>query len=178
MSNAQDMDAADELLIAEIVGVHGIGGNLKVRSYAESDDLFAPGLMLAVKAPRGEKTLCRVKWAQPHQRGLLMALEGVDAREQAEALRGAGLFIQKRLLARPQDGSFFWYDLIGLRVFTLADHYIGQVAAVFRTGSNDVYVVRNPGAEREEILLPAIAAVIRDINLGTGVMRVNLLEGL
>jgi len=39
-------------------------------------------------------------------------------------------------------------------------------------------VVRNPGAERAEILLPAIASVIRDINLDTGVMRVSLLEGL
>ncbi|MFO7496030.1 MAG: ribosome maturation factor RimM [Desulfobacterales bacterium] len=172
------MDATDELLIAEIVGVHGIGGNLKVRSYAESDELFVPEMTLAVKPPRGEKTLRRVKWVQPHQQGLLMALEGVDSREQAEALRGAGLFIQKRLLTEPQDGAFFWYELIGLRVFTAEDQYLGAVAAVFRTGSNDVYVVRNPDAERAEILLPAIASVIRDINLDTGVMRVNLLEGL
>ncbi len=172
------MDAADDLLIGEIVGLHGICGNLKVRSYAESDELFVSDLMLGVKPPRGEKTLRRVKWVQPHQQGLLMALEGIDSREQAEALRGAMLYIQKRLLAEPQDGAFFWFDLIGLRVFTVEDHYLGQVTAVFQTGSNDVYVVRNPGAERAEILLPAIASVIRDINLDTGVMRVSLLEGL
>jgi 16S rRNA processing protein RimM len=172
------MADAGELLIGEIVGVHGIRGNLKVRSYAESDALFAPNLTLAVKPVRGAKTVCRVKSVQPHGQGLLMALEGVDSRGQAEALRGAALYIQKCLLAKPQDGAFFWYELIGLRVLTEKDQYVGKVAAVFQTGSNDVYVVRNPEGERTEILLPAIASVIREIDLDTGVMRVRLLEGL
>jgi 16S rRNA processing protein RimM len=172
------MADADELLIGEIVGAHGIRGNLKVRSYAESDALFAPELALAVKPLRGQKTVHRIKSVQPHRQGLLMALEGVDSRGQAEALRGAALYIQKRLLAQPQEGAYFWYELIGLRVLTLEDRYVGKVASVFPTGSNDVYVVRNPDGEPTEILLPAIASVIREIDIDAGVMRVRLLEGL
>jgi 16S rRNA processing protein RimM len=172
------MAEAGELLIGEIVGVHGIHGNLKVRSYAESDALFAPQLPLAVQPPRGEKTVHRVKSVQAHGQGLLMAFEGVDSRGQADALRGAALYIRKSLLAEPRDGAFFWYELIGLRVLTMEDQYIGKLAAVFQTGSNDVYVVRNPGGERTEILLPAIDAVIREIDIHAGFMRVRLLEGL
>lgn len=172
------MDAADDLLIGEIVGLHGVKGNLKVRSYAESPDIFTPDLSLGVKPLGGVKAFRRIKWVRPHQRGLLMALEGVDSRDQAEALRGAQLFIPKHLLPAPEEGAYFWFDLIGMRVFTLEDQYLGEVASVFQTGSNDVYVVRKSGGEREEILLPAIASVIRDIDLGTNTMRVDLPEGL
>jgi 16S rRNA processing protein RimM len=178
LSKLRDTEAADDLLIGEVVGVHGIKGNLKVRSYAESPDIFTPDLTLAVNPPGGVKTTRRIKWARPYQRGLLMALEGIDSREQAEAMLGAALFIQKKLLAAPEAGTFFWFELVGMRVFTLEDQYVGKVESVFQTGSNDVYVVRNPGGEREEILLPAIASVIRDIDLDTNTMRVDLLEGL
>jgi 16S rRNA processing protein RimM len=43
------------------------------------------------------------------------------------------------------------------------------------TGANDVYVVDNNG---KEILLPAIADVVKSVDLETGRMVIGLIEGL
>ena len=45
----------------------------------------------------------------------------------------------------------------------------------WRRGSNDVYVV---SSGQGEVLIPAIADVIREVQLNEGIMVVRLLEGL
>jgi 16S rRNA processing protein RimM len=73
------------------------------------------------------------------------------------------------------EGEYYWRDIIGLDVYDEDDKYIGKIESVFPTGSNDVYVCKG---EEREILLPAIADVIRKIDVNHRVMIVRLLEGL
>ena len=51
----------------------------------------------------------------------------------------------------------------------------GRVSDILETGSNDVYIVSGDGGE---ILIPALADVVQDIDLERGVMVVSLPEGL
>ena len=51
---------------------------------------------------------------------------------------------------------------------------LGQVVQILRTGSNDVYVVRN--AEGNETLVPALADVLLDVDPDRGRMVVRLPE--
>ncbi|HOO41898.1 MAG TPA: ribosome maturation factor RimM, partial [Syntrophales bacterium] len=69
----------------------------------------------------------------------------------------------------------YWRDIIGLDVVTETGQPLGKVQEIFPTGSNDVYVCRNGD---KEILLPAIADVIRKVDLREKRMVVRLLEGL
>jgi 16S rRNA processing protein RimM len=64
---------------------------------------------------------------------------------------------------------------MGLQVRTEEGRLLGVIEEILPTGSNDVYVCR--GGERE-ILLPAIADVIREIDTKKGFVTVRLLEGL
>jgi len=64
---------------------------------------------------------------------------------------------------------------VGLRVTTEAGEELGRLEEILETAANDVYVVRGAG---EEILLPSIPQVVREVDLETGVMRVRLLPGL
>jgi 16S rRNA processing protein RimM len=73
------------------------------------------------------------------------------------------------------EGEYYWRDIIGLNVYTEEGKLLGQIESVFPTGSNDVYVCKG---EEREILLPAIADVIRKIDVTRRVMIVRLLEGL
>ena len=50
-----------------------------------------------------------------------------------------------------------------------------EIYEIIETGSNDVYVVRGGGGE---VLVPALATVIRRVNLSDGTMLVELPEGL
>ncbi len=96
----------------------------------------------------------------------MLHLEGVETREAAEALAG-------RYLEGPSpsldDGSYFWDDLIGLRVRTSAGEEIGELVEIFRAGGNEVYRVVGSGGER---LVPALRRMITSIDLEARVMVV------
>jgi 16S rRNA processing protein RimM len=78
-------------------------------------------------------------------------------------------------LPEPEDGEYYWCDLIGLTVATVDGLELGTLREIFETGSSDIYVVRS--AERE-YLIPAIADVISRIDLKEGRMLITPLEGL
>jgi 16S rRNA processing protein RimM len=167
------------IAIGRIVGAHGITGNLKIRSYAESLSAFQAGATLLVKSDRGREKSYRIKWAQPHAKGILLAFERVDNRDQAEALVGSELWIAKSQLPELEEGTYYWSDLIGLSVFSKDEAYLGRIAAILPTGSNDVYVVENTDQGcRNEVLIPALESVVLDIDLEKRVMHVDLPEGL
>ncbi|MDM8525714.1 ribosome maturation factor RimM [Desulfococcaceae bacterium HSG8] len=164
----------DFFMIGKIVGVHGLRGIVKVYSYAESPSVFEPGRALLLKFPGGEK-VCVVKWAKPHARVILMSLEGTDDRNQAEELVGGEFFIERNCLPEPDEGAYYWEDLIGIAVFKTDGTFIGRIESIIPTGSNDVYVVADKGSET---LIPALESVVVEVDPEAGVMRVDLPEGL
>ena len=161
--------------IGKVVGTHGIKGYLKVISCAESTASFAPGKQLALRREGKPVVTFGIESARPHKRGILMALEGIASVHAAKEWVGYELCIDKTTLPEPEKGSYYWHQIIGLDVFTVDDRRLGRVAAVFPTGSNDVYVVRDG---KNEVLIPAIESVVIDIDLTQKVLRVDLPEGL
>jgi len=78
----------------------------------------------------------------------------------------------------PRRGGPQKTDLLGLRAETTKGQSLGIVSEVLRAGETDVLVVRAEGS-REELLFPAIASVIREINIARGrivVMPQEVLE--
>jgi 16S rRNA processing protein RimM len=163
------------VLIGKIVGTHGIRGNCRLHSYAETLAIFEPGRRLHAVAADGRRRELTIAQIKAHTRGALIALREITGREQAQALVGANLFVDRSELPEPTDDSHYWIDLIGLRVYSVQGEYLGQLASIIETGSNDVYVVKN---NEQEILIPALASVVRKIELDRGRMEVDLPEGL
>ena len=168
------MTAESDLHIGTVVGVHGIKGYLKVLSYAESAKPFEPGRQLFVRQGGNCPETYTIRDARQHKRLLRVAFEAVETREAAEALVGAELMIERSELPELGDGTWYWSDLIGLAVYE-GDVYIGEVAHIFATGSNDVLVVICGETER---LIPAIDSIVRHIDLDGKIMQVELPEGL
>jgi 16S rRNA processing protein RimM len=167
------------LPVGKIVGAHGVKGNLKVHSYAESVSVFKPGrLILAIHAGKVEKHFA-VKWAKPHGKSILLSFKGIEDRNTAETLIGAELFIERTALPELEEGVYYWTDIIGLSVFTTDNQYIGRVESIMATGSNDVYVVKDTNKENNnETLIPVIESVVLEIDFEHKRIRVNLPEGL
>jgi 16S rRNA processing protein RimM len=167
------------LPVGKIVGAHGVKGNIKVYSYAESLSVFNPGSLILLINPKGFEKNYKIRWVKPHGKLTLLSLKGVENRNSVETLIGSVFFIQRANLPEPEDGSYYWVDIIGISVFTTHDEYIGLVESIIPTGSNDVFVVRNPNkAHDNETLIPAIESVILGIDLKLKIMRVDLPEGL
>ena len=163
------------MLIGKIVGAHGLRGTSKIQSYAESLEIFKSGATLLVRRPDGIETSYKIDWIKSHSHGALLALKEINTRDQAKSLIGSELYIAKTELPELEAGSYYWFDLIGLSVYTSDDRYLGRLDSIIETGANDVYVVKD---EDKETLIPAIGSVVRSIDIESRIIRVELPEGL
>jgi 16S rRNA processing protein RimM len=169
----------DRIQIGKIVAAHGIRGVVKVYSYAESAQCYTAEGTIALIDPDGAEQRYKVLWAKPHKNSLRLALDGVTTRTDAEALVGCTLWISRASLPTLDEDTYYWVDLIGMAVHGQDDEYLGRIADIIETGANDVYVVETPkGYPVKEILLPAIASVVIEVDIPGRRMSVVLPEGL
>lgn len=167
------------ILVGKVIGAHGIHGAVRVYSYAESPAIFAPRGDVHLIDPAGGQTVYRIVAAKPHKQVVRLTLGGVETRDAAGGLSGCRVCIQRQGLPPLAPDTYYWSDLIGMAVHDLTGRYLGEVVQIIPTGANDVYAVRTPdGQPVDEILVPAIASVVLEIDLAARRMRVDLPEGL
>ena len=159
--------------MGRIVGAHGLKGTIKVYSYAESSSVFKAGSMIRIRKPTGSEKTYKIKWVKPLAKEVLLSLGGIENCNLAEVLIGSELFVKKTSLPELEDGTYYWFDIIGLSVFSTEGEYIGIVESIIPTGSNDVFVVKD---KENEILLPALESVVLEIDFKSKRMRVALPE--
>ena len=157
--------SADRLLtVGRIVGVHGVGGWVKIESFTE------PRLRIFDYRPwrlkRAESEI-EIGSAQGHEqgKGMVAKLSGCDDRDAAVALVGAEIRIPRSALPKPKRGEFYWADLEGLEVVTVDGASLGMVSHLFATGANDVLVVRG---ERERLIPYVTGQFVKDVDLQVG----------
>lgn len=102
-------------------------------------------------------------------RSLVAKLRGVDDRDAAAGQIGALIYVMPEQLPVLETGEFFWHQLEGLAVETLDGTRLGAVDHLFETGANDVLVVKG----EKERLIPYVPGVVRNVDLESGVIRVD-----
>lgn len=165
------------LAVGQIVGAHGLNGELKVEAYSDFPERFAPGATLYLGEDLEKVQIATVR---PHKTNLLVNLDEIGDRNEAEDVRGLWLYVPEADAAELEEGQYWVHDIIGLQVVTVDGMQVGKITDVMATGANDVYVVRPAGDINggRDVLLPAIADVVEQVDLQNGLMIVRLLEGL
>ena len=175
-------DAKSSFLpIGKIVSLHGLKGTVKVYSYTDKPlSVFKSDALIIARNTKGLEKTYIIEWAKPHKLlTMLVSLQGIGCCNQAETLINSELFIEKTKLPKLEEETYYWFDIIGLSVFTKDEKCLGCVESIIQTGSNDVYVVKDPGKDKDnEILIPALKSVILSIDLKHKIMKVDLPEGL
>ncbi len=162
--------------IGQIVKSHGLAGRVKVLSYLESDRLLTSLKNVYIGPDRDSSKRYPIENVRPAGRShFSLKLEGVEDRNAADALRGLRISVPYDSLEPLPEDEYYWEDLIGLAVVTEEGEPLGRIEGIFPTGSNDVYICKAKG---KEILLPAIADVIRSVDIQAGTVVVRLLKGL
>jgi 16S rRNA processing protein RimM len=110
-----------------------------------------------------------------HGEQLIVQLAGITDPEQAGRLYGQTLYIRRDDASRLGRGQFYLHQIVGLTVETTDGRTLGRVEDVLRTGANDVYVVRGVLGE---VLVPAIAPVVKRIDPAAGRVLVELMPGM
>lgn len=168
------------ILVGRVVGAHGLDGHVKVHSFAGSLSVYETKGGIVVAQANGSVQSVAVEWVRPHGRGLLMALEAVGDRNQAERLIGADLLVKKASLPALEEDTYYWFDLIGLAVHDTTGIRLGRLTAIIPTSANDIYVVKGEQVNGgpQEILIPAVGDVVLQIDLDGKKMVVDPPEGL
>ena len=163
------------LELGQIVNVKGLKGEVKVNSFTDDNTKFEriPKVFLKRKETLTEYEIEKVGY---HKNQVIIKFKNVNTVEEAENLRNSYIVVDREIFGELPEGVYYIADLIGLDVFTESNEYLGKVDDIFSTGSNDVYVVKDELGKQK--LLPGIDEVIKQIDLESGKIIVNLIEGL
>jgi len=161
-----------DILIGKVVGPFGIRGEVKVLVLTDFPERFDVGRKIALITTTDERRVIRIKAGRPHGGGLLLKLEGVESRNDAEALRGAHIAIDRDELGELQEGSFYVFDIIGLKVVTDDGREFGEVTEVLQGGANDAYCTSTG------LCIPALKDVVVKVDIPGRVMVIRPMPGL
>ncbi len=163
------------LELGQIVNVKGLKGEVKVNSFTDDNTKFEriPNVFLKQKGNLKEYSIEKVGYSKNQ---VIIKFSGVDTVEEAELLRNSYIVVDREIFGELPEGVYYIADLLGLDVYTEDGTHLGIVDDIFSTGSNDVYVVKDELGKQK--LLPGIDEVIKQIDLESGKIIVNLIEGL
>ena len=151
---------------------HGLKGEIIMDLHTDFPERMKKGREMFIGEKHKLMILANVR---PHQKGVLVKFENIDTPEDAGLYRNQWVFVQTKDVPLP-DGEYYKHELIGLKVVDENDSPLGELVEILETGANDVYVVRDEAGK--EILLPNIPSVILGLDVGRGLLKVHLLEGL
>ena len=150
-----------KICLGKIVGVHGIRGEVKVKSYTELDkDLGSYGDLedknstqkFTLKVTGHSKDLLRVK------------IKGVDDRNKAETLIGTELYANRDVLPEVQtEDVFYEADLVGIEVLDEQKNKVAKVIGFYNFGAGDILEIKLTNGKTE--MLPFSKAYVPDVNL-------------
>jgi 16S rRNA processing protein RimM len=166
-----------ELIVVGRLGrPQGIKGELTVEVRTDDpDDRFAPGKVLQTDpVERGPVTIAG---SRRQGRYLVVSIEGVEDRNQAELLRDTLLLVDtKDLPPLADEDEYYDTQLIGLRAELGDGSQLGEVSDVLHLPGGDVLVVKRPHGT--EALVPFVKAIVPAVDLASGSLRIEPPEGL
>jgi 16S rRNA processing protein RimM len=166
---------ADLIPVGRIAGTHGVRGQVRLHSYSGNLESLSVANAVILQKPDGTRISVRLKRVSPNSSKILLSISGIETIEQAQPLVGSELCLTRDQFPATDDNEYYWCDLLGLDVSTDTGLELGKLVDILETGANDVYVVK--GIDRE-YMIPAIATVIKDIDLSKSRMIITPMEGL
>lgn len=166
------------LLLGKILRPHGIRGEIRmtlVTDFPERlHDIETVYLSLDPQDTKPEPW--EIETVRFHQNYALIKFKKILDRTQAELLRERHVMIDLASAVPLEEDEYYLFQLLDMTVQTQDGLVLGTVTNVIETGANDVYVLDSP--QFGEVLFPAHSETLVDIDLNTGIITVNLPEGL
>lgn len=161
--------------VGQIVNTFGVKGMLKVKPFTDDANRFEElkKVYICKKEKLEEVEIEEVKY---HKDMVLLKVKGIDDMNEAEKVKGLYLKIDRKNAKKLPKDTYFIADLLELEVYSDTGELLGKVDDIFRTGANDVYVVKDE--KGKQLLLPGIPDVIKEIDLEKEKIIVHLLKGL
>ncbi|OYZ99606.1 MAG: 16S rRNA processing protein RimM, partial [Rhodobacterales bacterium 17-64-5] len=116
------MPNPDHICVGAIAGSFGVQGEVRLKSFCTDPESIASYGPLYTE---DGQTSYKIKLTRPVAGGLGARIAGVETKEQADALKGVSLYVDKKKLPHLPDDEFYHADLIGLTAFDTGGKELG-----------------------------------------------------
>lgn len=154
-----------KILLAQIGAPHGIKGEVRVKPFGDPEMLDQYGRLETLAGD-----MFRIKRMRPQKTMLVVKFEGVNSREEAEALNGVELYVDRAKLPPPDEDEFYVSDLIGMAVLVDGET-VGSVKDMPNFGAGDMLEVE-PAGGGATYYLPFTEEVVPEIDFDAGTLTV------
>jgi len=175
VSSASASPEIHYLAIGRVVRAHGVRGELSVAVLTDFPERFQETEWIYV-GDELEAQSYRIEKYRWHKKNILLSLDGVVDRTQAEQLRGQFIQIPIEEAMPLPDGDYYRYQFVNVQVVTTKGDVLGRIADIMETGANDVFIIKNEA--QQEVLIPFIPDVVKEIDLEQDRVVVELIDGL
>jgi 16S rRNA processing protein RimM len=158
------------ITIGQILAPWGVRGKLKVKVITDFPQRFAPASKVYVN--RQPMTIDSAEW---HKGKVIIKLNQIDTIEAAQNLGGQSIEIDHSQVYPLPEGQYYHFQLIGLEVWTTQGELLGNITEILTAESNDNYLV---SGAKGEVLIPAIEDVVKSVDLDSGRITIEPIEGL
>lgn len=163
------------LQVGAVTSTHGLVGEVKV--FPTTDDPKRFKKLKQVLLDTGKDMLpLEVEHVKFFKNMVILKFKGYDRIEDIMGFKGKNLYVTRENAVRLKKDEYFIADLIGMKVYTEDEAYLGELTEVITTGANDVYTVHMENGK--DVLIPAIGQCILNVDVEHETMQVHLLEGL
>lgn len=155
--------SGERVCVGALAGAFGVHGEVRLKSFCATPEAIADYAPLTLESGRNLDLVL----TRPIKSGFAARLSIVTTPEEADALRGAFLFVERDRLPSLPDDEFYHADLIGLTVLDPGGTTLGRVTAIQSNGVDDLLEIAVP-ARSETVLLPFTRAAVPTVDIAAG----------
>ncbi len=163
------------IIIGKVVSTQGNKGEVNVLPLTDSIDRFKNLDNVFLRSKKSQ-TILNVEKIRKRNDTVILKLKDIENIEEAKMIVGSFLEVERKNAVKLPKETYFIFEIIGLEVYDENNIFLGKVENVISTGSNDVYVVKNK--DKEELFIPAIREVVKNVNLEKKRITIKMVDGL
>ena len=163
------------IMVGKVVSTQGNKGEIKVLPLTDSADRFKKLTSIFIRNNIDRKTL-KIEKIRIKENMVILKIENIENIKEAKMIVGSYLEVKRENAVKLTKDTYFVFEIIGLEVYNQNNIFLGKVENVISTGSNDVYVVKSK--DKEELFIPAIREVVKNIDLEKKRITINMVDGL
>lgn len=154
---------------------HGIAGEIEIETFDPQSDALSKGTSVRIGGEDASAAR-RVLAVRTTSKNLLVKLERVLNRNDAEAVRGKSVDVERASLPKPKKGEAYVVDLIGYAVETAGGAMVGKLVGMEEGGGNGLLVVA--AADGKQHRIPSVPQIVLRFEHERRVVVIDPPEGL
>lgn len=163
------MDRPKPILLGRVTAVYGVKGWIKVHSYTHPRENIVHFRRWTLRQG-DERAPVAVEDGRPQGRTVVAKLLEIDDRDEARALIGAEITVERDDLPPCGPDEYYWADLEGLDVRSASGDALGHVDHLFATGAHDILVV---AGDRQRLIPFVMQRVVQEVDMRRGLIVVD-----